>query len=138
MKKVLIILGFAAFSCGGGETSVIDSDDPFSICTSFDETDRQMLDLIAEIEQKNAKDKEFQRAFTMEQVYWIQYRDSRLKAIYPKDWSRHYRKNFGEEVFNPCKCLELNRMTLRRIEELNLYLEEGPKDQMDCPSKFND
>ena len=55
----------------------------------------------------------------MEQVYWIQYRDRRLRAIYPKKWDQHYRKNYGKEVFNPCKCKkELLRLSESRIRGL--------------------
>ena len=71
-------------------------------------------------------------------VYWIQYRDRRLRAIYPKKWDQHYRKNNGKEVFNPCKCRELLRLSERRIEDLQMYLIGGPADQQDCPSKLNE
>ena len=112
-------------------------DDPFAICSDFDATDRQMLMLIDDIKSKFSDDNEFLAEFNLEQVYWIQYRDHRLKSLYPKDWNRFYRKNYGKEVFNPCKCHELNRMTLLRIDELNLFLTGGPEGQEDCPSMFN-
>ena len=73
----------------------------------------------------------------MEQVYWIQYRDRRLRAIYPKKWDEHYRNNYGKEVFNHCKCKELLRLSESRLEDLQMYLMNGPDDQQNCPSMLN-
>ncbi|MEM9897364.1 MAG: lysozyme inhibitor LprI family protein [Bacteroidota bacterium] len=108
------------------------------ICAQFDEADRIMLDLINEIKSKHAENSKFLDRFNMEQVYWIQYRDTHLRALYPLDWNREYRKKFGKEVFNPCKCKELTRFTEQRIAELNLWLEKSPiPDQSECPSLWN-
>lgn len=111
------------------------SDDP---CTQFDEVDRQMLDMVETIKSKHADDAIFLERFKMEQVFWIQYRDRHLRALYPRDWDRHFRKKFGKEVFNPCKCKELTRFTMNRIKELEHWLEGGVKGQDECPSFWND
>ena len=134
MKKIfpqIVTIVLLSFSCENT------NDDPYAICTEFDGTDRIMLDLIDEVKAKFSYDKKFLKEFNLEQVYWIQYRDHRLRSLYPKDWNKHYRKNYGKDVFNPCKCMELNRMTLLRIEELQLFIDGGPKEQFDCPSSFN-
>lgn len=129
MRKVLLT---ATIICGFiGCTS--ESVDP---CAEFDAVDREMLDLISQIRAKHSADKKFLSNFNMEQVYWIQYRDAHLKSIYPKDWDRSYRKEYGKEVFNPCKCQEMTRYTRLRIEELELWLSGGPSGQDDCPSQW--
>lgn len=103
-------------------------------CTEFDQVDREMLDIIGEIKSKYKKDQEFLLRFNDVQVYWIQYRDRRLRAMYPKKWDLYYRKTYGKEVFNPCKCEELTRLTKVRIAELNMYLDGNSADQQDCPT----
>ena len=106
-------------------------------CKKFDELDTKILSLMDKIEVKHKNDHHFLEAFNMEQVYWIQYRDRRLRAIYPKKWDQHYRKNYGKEVFNPCKCKELLRLSERRMEDLQMYLMNGPADQQNCPSMLS-
>jgi len=122
----LVFLCIVAFSCNNKEGK-----DP---CTEFDKVDKEMLDLIDAINSKYYTNKRFLKNFNMEQVYWINYRDHHLKSVYPEDWSRYYRKEFGTEVFNPCKCKEMTRFTLERIKELKLWMKGGPKGQGDCPS----
>ncbi|MEM7108522.1 MAG: hypothetical protein AAF519_09880 [Bacteroidota bacterium] len=103
-------------------------------CTEFDQIDKEMLDLMEEIKTKHRTDAIFLKRFEMERVYWNQYRDRRLRSIYPQDWDTHYRKKFGKEVFNKCKCKELLRMSKNRLIDLKLYVEEGPAEQEECPS----
>ena len=131
MKAIILtgLIALFAFSCAN-----VESQDP---CSEFDVVDLEMLNLIEEIKTKHADNQKFLSNFNMEQVYWIQYRDHHLKSLYPKDWKRHYRKEYGKEVFNPCKCKEMTRYTKDRIEELNRWLEGGPSDQDDCPSLWN-
>ncbi len=131
MKKLLIptvACTLIFFSCSQSADT-----DP---CATFDQLDRQMLDLIQEIKDTHATDVKFLEEFNMEQVFWIQYRDTHLRAIYPKDWDRHYRQNFGKEIFNPCKCKEMVRMTRLRIRELELWKTGGPVQQNECPSQW--
>ena len=122
------LVAMVIFSCSENR------EDP---CTEFDKTDLEMLNLINQIKSKHGDNKKFLSNFNMEQVYWIQYRDHHLKSIYPEDWNRHYRKEHGKEVFNPCKCKEMTRFTKRRIEELKLWLNNGPSSQDECPSLWN-
>ena len=129
--KVFIFLMGLTVACS---QSTGDNTDP---CTQFDKVDKEMLDLIESIENKFVGDQLFKKALTMSQVYWIQYRDRHLRALYPEDWDRHYRKKYGKEVFNPCKCKDLTRMTQARIEELKMWVEKGPNNQAECPSTWN-
>ncbi len=133
MKKVifpLIILGIVA--CNPEEK------DPYTSCTDFDKIDTEMLQLIDQINQKHRNNAAFLDAFNMEQVYWIQYRDRRLRSIYPKNWDTFYRKNYGRDVFNPCKCQELLRLAENRMDDMRMYIDGGPADQADCPSMLNE
>ena len=131
MKK--IVFGFiliSALSCGKSEHP-----DP---CSEFDAIDREMLDMIKAIRTKYKSNKKFLSNFNMEQVYWINYRDHHLKSVYPEDWSRHYRQEYGKEVFNPCKCKEMTRFTKERIIELELWSSRGPAGQDECPSLWKE
>ncbi len=107
-------------------------------CTEYDQVEKERLDLVASIETKFEKNGFFRKRFTMSQVYWIQYRNRHMRALYPQDWDRQYRKEHGEEVFNTCKCKELTRMTKARISELKMWIEGGPTDQQECPSTWNE
>lgn len=127
----LLILTISLTACSGPSA---DDSDP---CTAFDRADKEMLDLINSIESKFSKDNLFKKRLNMSQVYWIQYRDRHLRALYPEDWDRHYRKKYGKEIFNSCKCQDLTRMTLARIEELKMWVEKGPDNQAKCPSTQN-
>lgn len=130
MKKIIPVLAVClAFSCSRN------SEDP---CTEFDAVDLQMLELIEQIESNHRSNKRLLSNFTMEQVYWTQYRDHHLKSIYPEDWNRHYRAKYGKEVFNPCKCKEMTRFTKARIEELKLWIQKGPTGQSECPAIWNE
>ena len=133
MKNILLTLIILILnSCRFEKNNEVD------VCATFDEIDAKIVALMDEIQVKHKDDRPFLDAFNMEQVYWVQYRDRRLRAIYPKKWDQHYRKNNGKEVFNPCKCRELLRLSERRIEDLQMYLIGGPADQQDCPSKLNE
>ncbi len=131
MKKLVLIsfVTYLSFSCN---TST-----DLDFCAEFDKKDFKMLNLIEVIRNKHASDAEFINKFDDAQVYWIQYRDRTLRALYPKDWSLHYRAEYGKEVFNACKCKELLRMTELRVDELELWNIGNPKNQSDCPSSRN-
>lgn len=133
MKNSLKIVIALALLVGCGQ-----QDGPKNPCTEFDDSDLEMLNLIESIKKKYAHNTLFIQRFEMSQVYWVQYRDRHLRAIYPKDWDRSYRKENGTEIFNTCKCQELTRMTKTRVEELNLFMTNGPNDQLDCPSVWNE
>jgi uncharacterized protein YecT (DUF1311 family) len=132
MKKIIFIMAFA--SIYGCQTT---GEETTNSCTQFDKMDAQMLAIIDAINAKNSDDDKFITAFSMEQVYWIQYRDRRLHAIYPENWDHHYRVAYGKELFNSCKCQELLRLSINRMEELKMYLDGGPEDQQNCPNKLN-
>ena len=138
MRKVILFLsvGFTILSCNSEkkETKQVDYKE---VCSAYDEADAEMLKVIKDIENEYQHDKIFLTRFRDSQVYWIQYKDRHLRALYPKDWDRFYRKNYSKEVFNSCKCQELIRLTNARIVELNMYLTGGPTNQTDCPSYWN-
>lgn len=134
MYRPLAIIMLAAIAFTGCEEKKPDA--PFQACAEFDDADARMLKIIKQIQENHKGDRIFLNRFEMEQVYWSQYKERRLKAMYPQDWNRFYRKNYGNEMFNSCKCLEYTRLTEDRIADLNMYLEKGPKDQEDCPNEF--
>ncbi len=107
------------------------------VCEGYDAIDLEMLQTIETIESQFKEDKKFLIRFRESQVYWIQYKDRHLRALYPEDWDLYYRKNYGKQVFNACKCQELIRLTELRVQELKWYLGAGPSSQKDCPSHWN-
>ncbi|MFT6866521.1 MAG: hypothetical protein ACJA08_001352 [Cyclobacteriaceae bacterium] len=133
MKTLVLIISLLAIVGCRSENKESDI-----ACTDFDKLDIEMMQLIDKIESKFTGNKSFLEAFKMEQVYWIQYRDRRLRSMYPKNWDTHYRKNFGKDVFNPCKCQELLRLANNRMDDLDLYMEGGPQNQKNCPSIMNE
>lgn len=134
MKTIQILAGILMIGMMGCGSP---SDDPYAVCAEFDALDARILELIDQVKQEHANDRIFLKAFNMEQVYWIQYRNRRIRSLYPKDWNTHYRKKYGKDVFNPCKCKELVRLSEKRIEDLEMYVKGGPRDQRDCPSMLN-
>ncbi|MEQ8470001.1 MAG: hypothetical protein RIC35_02380 [Marinoscillum sp.] len=132
MKKYLFLLLIPILTACGGNENIPDP------CAEFDSVDLEMLNLIKSIKQKYSADKLFVEKLEMSQVYWVQYRDRHIRAIYPKDWDRVYRKEYNDGVFNICKCQELSRMTHNRVDDLKLFTSGGPKDQQDCPSVWSE
>lgn len=130
MKKPLIylLLAFGIWSCNP-QTSA----DP---CAAFDASDLEMLTLIKQLNEKFKSDTKFKYRLDEAQVAWIQYRDRHLRTLYPEGYNA-YRKEFGAEVLNPCKCLELDRLTKVRIAELKMWFEGSEQAQSDCPSTIN-
>lgn len=135
MKKLiqLLMITCAIMLAGCEQTE----EDPYAVCTEYDELDSRILDLMDQVKTRHEGDRVFLQRFEMEQVYWIQYMNRRLRAIYPQDWKRYYRKEFGEDVFNPCKCKEMVRLAKNRIKDLEMYIKGAPRDQKDCPSMLN-
>lgn len=134
MRKIALILSLSAaiISCNQ------QNQDAYAACTELDKIDTKMLELIEQIKTAHADNKKFTKAIDMEQVYWIQYRDRRIRSMYPKSWDLHYRKVYGREAFNSCKCQEIVRLSNIRMQDLNMYLEGSPEEQQDCPSIINE
>lgn len=132
MKKTLLLV-----TCAFLLSCQTEKKNGYAVCSDFDGVDAEILSVIDQVNSQNAGDKEFLVAFKSEHLYWIQYRDKRLRSMYPKNWDTYYRKTFGKDVFNPCKCQELLRLSENRLKDLKMYLNGGPSDQKDCPSMLN-
>jgi len=104
-------------------------------CDEMDAVDLEMTKMVNKI--SNLHEGIFKKRLEMSQVYWRQYRNRHLRALYPEDWKRVYAKEVGSEVFNQCKCKEITRMTKNRIKELEMFFEGGPYDQQECPNTWN-
>jgi len=107
------------------------------VCEGYDNIDAEMLLVIEDIEEAFKDDRIFLKRFRDSQIYWTQYQDRHLRALYSKDWDLFYRKNYGKQIFNSCKCKELIRLTSLRVDELKMYLNGGPNNQKECPSAWN-
>ena len=131
-----IAVSFLLFDCSGPD----EKKKPINyteVCEGYDAIDLEMLQVIEQIESTNRGNIKFLERFRDSQIYWIQYKDRHIRALYPEDWDLYYRKNYGKQVFNSCKCKELIRLTELRVQELKWYLEGGPDDQQECPSSWN-
>lgn len=140
MRKIVIISFLLSILIGCQKNQKRDTETRTyqDICAGYDAIDKEMLDVIEVIETENKSNIKFLERFRNEQIYWIQYKDRRMRALYPEDWDLYYRKNYGKQVFNACKCKELIRMTDERVTELRIYLNgNGPEDQRDCPTSWN-
>lgn len=133
--KIIAFLLLAIFSgCNEkSKNSPYTSMDYLEICEEFDSYAFEQKELLAQIREKYKADQTFITRFNEEQISWIQYQDRRLRSLYPKDWDRFYRKNYGVETFNGCKCKELIRLSEIRKKELMVYLEGTDPSQENCP-----
>lgn len=124
MKKVLLYSFISASLLGCMNKEDIDH------CKNLDQLDRQMLNTISLIESKYATEKELLRRFGDAQIFWIQYKDRHVRALYPMK-KNYYSDTFGDD-YNQCKCKEWARLTQVRIDEISTWL-EGTNTYKDCP-----
>jgi uncharacterized protein YecT (DUF1311 family) len=103
-------------------------------CERFNAIDKNMLETYDRIESVYGQDEQFLSKLNMSQVYWIQYRDRHLAALYPKK-RKEYKKGDWKQ-FTECECKEMIRLTEARIETLNMWL-SGPNPYEDCPTSIN-
>jgi uncharacterized protein YecT (DUF1311 family) len=113
---VLLVITAITISCAKPEEGL-------APCDALTQADREMLDLIEEIENEYQNDKEFITAFKNSQVYWVQYRNRQVKAVYPKS-----PKKYDFDV-GACKCELMREMTELRIIELRRWTEGIPESQ---------
>ncbi len=95
-----------------------------TVCEQFDEVDLEMLTLIDDIKKEYAGKKEFLKAFDDAQIYWIQYRNRQIKAIFPFS-PKQYKYDVGD-----CKCEVYRELTEVRIKELRKWVEGVPKSEI--------
>lgn len=112
--------------------------DYLEICEEYDKYAFEQKDLLKLIRNKFYNDKAFIIRFNEEQSSWLQFQNKRLRSLYPKDWDRYYRKEFGKELFNGCKCKELARLSKIRNDDLKVYLNGPSQSQLNCPIQGNE
>lgn len=106
----------------------------FDHCEELNVVDREMLDIIDQIEEKYKDDQEFLTRFKDAQIYWIQYKDRHVRAMFPYK-KKYYKENFGM-TYNYCKCKEWIRLTKLRNKELRRWLDGPSKEQEECPNSI--
>lgn len=109
--------------------------DPFKSCDNFNQLASKMEIVIGEIKNKYEGETQFLKRLDNAQVYWLQYKERHMKMLYPEGYDVT-RKKYGREVFNPCKCKELERLFDLRVDELKTFLNGPRKGQEECPT-FN-
>ncbi|HHP7240518.1 MAG TPA: hypothetical protein ACFCUD_02540 [Cyclobacteriaceae bacterium] len=141
--SILLIIITLHFSCSQNKTeskliSLIEerTSNAETECQRFEMLDQEMRDMLNNIRTKYQSYPEFIKKLNASQAYWIPYMNSQVRALYPKDWDRFYRKNFGRKEFNECKCRELSKLILTRIKDLSIFLESDSIDN--CPVIFNE
>ena len=90
-------------------------------CEQLDEIDLQMLNMIKQIKSEYEHDQKFLAAFNDAQLYWTQYRNRQVKAIFPLSPNK-YEYNVGE-----CKCEVYRDLTKLRVKELQKWLDGVPE-----------
>jgi len=102
-------------------------------CEEFNAIDLQLLNTIESINEKYKREKLFLQHFKNSQIYWIQYRDRQVRALYPlkkEDYSKQYGESYGL-----CKCKELTKLSKIRLKELERWLNE-PNKTAECPNSI--
>ena len=136
LKMILIatiLLTILSCSNSKSDNSPYDGINYQKSCEEFDALAIKQKAILSQIRAKFKDDKKFISQFNEEQISWIQYQNKRLRALYPKDWDRTYRKDFGKSTFNGCKCKELARLSKIRNADLLIYLEGPDAEQEECP-----
>lgn len=130
MRKLLLIAVVVSFMCC--ESQQNQSLDP---CDVYDAIDLEMLNTYDEVmaNYKGEDHKSFRKRFSASQVYWIQYRDRFVKALYPDDQEDYRQQDW--KTYSRCKCTELTLLTKNRIEELRLWLDGSPS-RTNCPTSI--
>lgn len=114
-KLSILTLTLFVLSCQHKETK-----DP---CKELDEVDRKMLDMVEQIKDEYKSNRVFLTYFKNSQIYWTQYRNRQVQAIFPPDSPRRkYEYDTG-----PCKCEVYCDLTEIRIRELQKWLDGVPK-----------
>lgn len=132
MKKLAVIPAMALAgilflnSCAEQQEESINHD----FCAQLDAIDLKMLNLIKEIEEKYKADKAFIKAFKDAQVYWVQYRNRHVKAIFPLS-PRKYAYDVGE-----CKCEVYRDLTQDRVKQLQKWV-EGVDEDKTCKGSYH-
>ena len=98
-------------------------------CKEYSKADLEMLDLIDQIKEENKEDMVFLKAFDEAQIYWVQYRNRQVKAVFPLS-PRKYDFNVGD-----CKCEIYSDLTKLRIEELRKWVVGVPEGN--CAGTYN-
>jgi len=90
MKSIyftVIITVFLVISCDTKndktESTTNYWDENVSACQQLDQVDLKMLNMLKEIKKVYKNDKPFIKALENAQIYWIQYRNRQVKAIFP-------------------------------------------------------
>lgn len=122
---LITVIVITTFSCQQSDTT-----SGKSVCETYDQTDKVMLDLIDQIEQKYVDDRRFLNRLSDAQVYWVQYRDRHIRALFPRD-IKDYKKEHKDRYFD-CKCEELTKLTKQRISELSRWMGAAT----DCPNSI--
>ncbi|MEM9338134.1 MAG: lysozyme inhibitor LprI family protein, partial [Bacteroidota bacterium] len=104
-----------------------------SPCEAYESLDLEMLNTYEEIRKKYASNENntFRKRLNMSQVYWVQYRDRFIKALFPLDKEEYTDK----QTYVDCKCKELSILTKNRIIELSVWL-DGDMNRIDCPTSI--
>ncbi len=132
MKKFLLISIIAVLfnSC---ETEKKGNDGSLSPCKVYESLDLEMLNTYEEIGNKYKENDHntFRKRLNMSQVYWVQYRDRFIKALFPLDKEDYT----DQQNYSDCKCNELSVLTKSRIRELRAWL-DGDVARIDCPTSI--
>lgn len=129
LLNTLIIGGsilFMATSCNNNEKQY---DNP---CDELDAVDLEMLQKLDRIREDYKKEKSFLKRFNEAQIYWIQYKDRHVRALYPEK-KEDYKKNYGMQ-YNYCKCAEYTMLTKARNAELDRWIKPKSSEKEDCPT----
>ena len=124
--QIALTLSLLFVSCS--ESSKVENSD-LTVCERYDEIDLKMLNTIKQITAEYQGDEKFLDAFKDAQIYWIQYRNRQIKAVFPLQ-----PKDYDYDV-GACKCELYSELTTIRINELERWLQGVPAEE-NCAGSF--
>ena len=123
LNRALLVIFLTQTLAGCSEKTELNA------CQQLDEIDLKMLNIIKQIEQEYQHDEAFIAALKDAQLFWTQYRNRQVKAVFPLS-----PKNYDYEV-GECKCEIYRDLTGLRVKELQKWL-DGVSSEVTCQGSY--
>ena len=123
LNRIFLVILFAPALAGCSEKNEL------TACQQLDEIDLKMLNIVKQIEQEYQHDEVFIAALKDAQLFWTQYRNRQVKAVFPMS-----PKNYDYEI-GECKCEIYRDLTGLRVKELQKWL-DGVSAEVTCPGSY--
>ena len=123
MRKIVILIAFTCnFSLSIAQTQLSMSTEA---CNNYQQVDEELNSLYKQIlkDTRYSNNKPFLSALKTAQTNWIKFRDASIDAKFP---GLDKKKQYGS-VLTMCSCAFLTELTLKRIDELKIWIQGTPE-----------